>query len=89
MIKIIRAKLIRDRIIQVEFSDGSSGEYDLEPLAARGGLLTLVWSESGYFERFFLELGALCWPNGLELSPEAIRRELTAAGKLRQRAQVA
>ena len=89
MTKIIRAKLVRDRIIEVEFADGMAGEYDLEPLAARGGSLTLAWQESGYFERFFLELGALCWPNGLELSPGAIRRELVAAGKLQQRAQVA
>jgi hypothetical protein len=89
MNKIVRAKYLRARIIEVEFSDGATGEYDLEPVAARDGVLTRTWREQGYFERFFLELGALCWPNGLEFSPEAIRRELAATGKLRQRAHVA
>ena len=89
MTKIVRAKYLSARVIEIEFSDGATGEYDLEPLAARGGGLTHAWHEQGCFQRFFLELGALCWPNGLELSPEAIRRELSAAGKLRQGAQVA
>jgi hypothetical protein len=25
--------------------------------------------DEAYFKRFFIDMGALCWPNGLELSP--------------------
>jgi hypothetical protein len=28
-----------------------------------------VLREPGYLDRFFIDAGALCWPNGLEISP--------------------
>jgi len=88
MIKIVHAAHLRDYVIQVEFSDGSSGEYDLGPLVVRDTVLTRPPRTPEYLKRFFLELGSLCWPNGLELSAEAIRRRLEEGGKLR-RARVA
>jgi hypothetical protein len=26
--------------------------------------------DQAFFERFFIDAGALCWPHGLELSPD-------------------
>ena len=89
MIKIVAAKPVRDRILGVEFSDGSCGEYDLAPLIARGTALTSMLADDAYFKRFFLELGALSWPNGLELAPSAIHRQLKDRGKLKPPARVA
>jgi hypothetical protein len=66
MIKIIRAKHIRQKILRLYFSDNSWGDYDLQPLIDRQTELVLPLNDSAYFHQFFLELGALCWPNGLE-----------------------
>jgi hypothetical protein len=76
MIKIIRAEHIRQKILRLYFSDNSWGDYDLRPLIERQTELTLPLNDDSYFQQFFLELGALCWRNGLELSPRSIHRKL-------------
>jgi hypothetical protein len=35
-----------------------------------------------YFARVFLEFGAPTWPNGFDIAPEWLRREMEAAGEL-------
>ena len=82
MIKIVSAKPLRDYLIAICFSDGSGGEYDLAPLIARKTMLTRPLANPDYFKEFFLELGALCWRNGFELSPAAVYRELETQGRL-------
>jgi hypothetical protein len=76
MIKIIRAEYIRQKILRVYFSDHSWGDYDLKPLIDRQTELTIPLNDEAYFQQFFLELGALCWRNGLELSPGSIHKKL-------------
>jgi len=89
MIKIVRATPLQERILRLEFSDGTSGDYDLAPLVSRGTSLTSALADDGYFRRFFLELGALAWPNGFELAPGALHRQLKERGALRPPARVA
>ncbi len=89
MIKIVSAKPLHDYVIAVSFSDGSGGEYDLARLIARKTTLTQQIENPTYFNDFFLELGALCWRNGFELSPGAIYAELETQGKLVKQFQAA
>jgi len=89
MIKILRATHLRDLIIELEFSDGSVGPYDVSPLLERDTELTRPLGDPDYFRRFFIDFGALCWPNGLELSPAAIRQRLEESGNLRRGSRVA
>jgi hypothetical protein len=83
MIKITRATYAGGHAIDLEFSDGSSGQYDLGDVIERDTELTRPLVDATYFERFFIELGALCWPNGLEFSGHAIHRRLAEKGDLR------
>ncbi|WP_394753034.1 hypothetical protein [Crenothrix sp.] len=46
-------------------------------------------NDESYFKQFFLELGALCWRNGLELSPSNIHKKLADQQQLHSRNQVA
>ena len=82
MIKIVKAKYLSGFQLHLTFSDGAQGDYGLAPLLARETELTKPLKDPEAFKAFFLELGALCWKNGLELSPSAIYRELQSAGKL-------
>lgn len=89
MIKIVKAESLRDRIIRLEFSDGTTGDYDLQPLIARGTEMVSPLERDEVFQQFFLELGALCWPNGFELSGGGIQQRLREQGKLRPLDRVA
>ena len=89
MIKIVKADLLRDRLVRLEFSDGTMGDYDLQPLIARGTEVVTPLESDVFFQQFFLELGALCWPNGFELSGGGIQQRLREQGKLRPLDRVA
>jgi hypothetical protein len=83
MIKLTRARHLRDFVVELEFSDATMGEYDFAPLAARDAPLAIALRDEAVFKAFFLELGALCWPHGLELSAASLHRRLEQLGGLR------
>ena len=82
MIKIIQAQYTAQRTLRLYFSDNSYGDYDLQPLIHRQTELTRPLADEIYFKQFFLELGALCWRNGLELSLGNIHRKLAEQQQL-------
>jgi hypothetical protein len=43
-------------------------------LKDRTGSLLQALKNEAYFKRFFIEAGALSWPNGLELSPQRLHK---------------
>ena len=83
MIKLVSASLMHDKILRLAFSDGSEGDLDFASALARDTPLTRPLAQSDDFSRFFLELGALCWPNGLEFSARSLHEKLKQAGSLR------
>jgi uncharacterized protein DUF2442 len=80
LIKITRVEHLRDRILRLTFNDGTVGDYDLNAVIDRDAPMVEPLKDPAYFARVFLEMGALAWPNGLELSPSAIHRRLAEAG---------
>jgi hypothetical protein len=69
MIKVIEASYLGKYQIAVVFSDGKEGAFDGNVLLQKSGSLLEPLRDETYFQRFFIDAGALCWPNGLELSP--------------------
>ena len=69
MIKVITARYQDDFQVALSFSDGKEGTYDGRILLERSGSLLEPLRNESYFQRLFIDAGALCWPNGLELSP--------------------
>ena len=82
MIKITQAVYRSDQEIKLHFSDGSFGVMDFSEILAQKTSLTQALDDTVFFQRFFIELGALCWPNGLEFSAGSLYKKLEAAGKL-------
>ncbi len=70
--------------LRIQFNDGSEGTRDFTPMVHEPGEMLLPLRDETYFSRVFLEFGALTWPNGFDISPEWLRREMSAAGELRQ-----
>ena len=83
MTNITHARQIESFVVDLPFSDGSVGEYDLGPIVRRDTVLTRPLADMKFFRSFFLELGALAWTNGFELSDDALHKELEDQGALR------
>lgn len=79
MIKILRAVHLGERRIELTFSDGLTGIWDAVGLLARSGPLLEPLQDQAFFERFFIDAGALCWPHGLELSPDRLHDQIKTA----------
>ncbi|KJV05051.1 DUF2442 domain-containing protein [Methylocucumis oryzae] len=89
MIKITQVHYLQEKVLRLYFSDHSYGDYDLQPLIAKQTELVLPLADEQYFKQFFLELGALCWRNGLELSPGNIHKKLAEQNQLHYETKVA
>lgn len=76
MIKLISARYTGDFRIALEFSDGVVGDFNGRELLQRSGPLLEALRDEAYFGRCFVDAGALCWPNGLELSPSRLHEKV-------------
>ncbi len=72
MIKLIEAQYLEDFRVALTFSDGREGVFLGRDLLQRSGPLLVPLRDKAYFKRVFIDAGALCWPNGLELSPQRL-----------------
>jgi hypothetical protein len=78
MIKVIEARYAGDFQVSLKFSDGKEGLFDGHALLRHSGPLLEPLRTEPYFQRLFIDAGALCWPNGLELSPAMLHETLRA-----------
>jgi hypothetical protein len=72
MIKLLNARPAGNFLLHLEFSDGKAGILDGRELLKRTGALLEPLRTPDYFARAFVDAGGLCWPNGLELSPQRL-----------------
>jgi hypothetical protein len=68
--------------LHVRFNDGSEGVHDFTAMTSEPGPMLEPLRDPAFFSRVFLEFGALTWPNGFDIAPEWLRREMVAAGEL-------
>lgn len=78
MIKVIEARYLNDFQVALKFSDGKESIFDGHALLQRSGSLLEPLRAEPYFRRLFIDAGALCWPNGLELSPAMLHETCCA-----------
>lgn len=70
MLKVLTARSIAPFALELQFSDHTQGIWHAASyLADHTGPLLDKLRDPAYFARVFVDAGALCWPNGLELSP--------------------
>ena len=81
--KIRKVTALAPYKLRLEFSDGTRGTYDCAPFVATGtGPMVVPLKDESYFARVFLEMGAPTWPNGFDLAPWALQKELEDAALL-------
>jgi hypothetical protein len=80
--KVTRLERLGGFRLHVKFNDGSEGAHEFSTMVREPGSALEPLREEAYFGRVFLEFGAPTWPNGFDISPEWLRREMEAAGEL-------
>ena len=76
MIKLVAIEPKSASTLLLRFSDGAWGEFDLGPFIAANTEMTGPLADPVFFRRCFIEVGALAWPNGFDLSAESLYRRL-------------
>lgn len=82
--KVTRLEKLGGLRLRVSFNDGSEGVHDFAAMVQEPGSMIEPLRDAAYFARVFLEFGAPTWPNGFDIAPEWLRREMDAAGELRK-----
>ena len=82
MVDVLRIHSLEGYRLWVRFSDGSEGVHDLSGVIAKGGVMVEPLKSQEYFDRVFVDLGAPTWPNGFDIAPDWLWREMTASGEL-------
>jgi hypothetical protein len=82
MIKLVRLTVTGPDTLELVFSDGAAAHWSAASLIARDTVMTRPLTDPAYFARAFIEGGALAWPNGFELSADALHQKLNNVGAL-------
>lgn len=74
--KIIEIKKVKleNFLVSLVFDDGQAGEISLEHLFSPPKELTSEILKGQMFDKCFIEMGALAWPNGFELCPDSLKK---------------
>jgi hypothetical protein len=77
MQKVIRVEALGGYRIHVEFGDGTAGEIDLSDRLF-GPVFEPLRDESEFRKVMVDEFGAVAWPCGADLAPDAMYRRVAA-----------
>jgi Protein of unknown function (DUF2442) len=79
---IVRFAVLSNYKIEVSFADGTSGVADLSPRLSQGPLGDGFdpICDTTTFTKVYLEHGALTWPGGIDLAPDAMYQRIRESG---------
>lgn len=80
MEKVIYVKALDNRQLQVRFDDGVEGIVDCKD-ALYGSAFEPLKDPALFAQVGIDEFGAVCWPNGADLAPDAMHDNLLARQK--------
>ena len=84
LVDVLRLRALGGYRLWVRFSDGNEGVHDFSTMMDEAGPMLEPLRDEDYFKRVFVEMGAPTWPNGYDVAPDWLRREMAAAGELTQ-----
>ena len=72
--RITRARVLAPFVVELWFTDGSSGTVDLSPWIRGARGLFAALQDPAFFARVFVdqEAGTIAWPNGADLDPDVL-----------------
>jgi hypothetical protein len=82
--KIVDVEVLAPHVLRVTFRDGFSAVHDFARFKNERANAAAPLAEPDYFARVFLDYGALTWPNGYDMCPDALRMEIEREGVLKR-----
>lgn len=82
--RVTSVKPLPDFRLQVTFVDGTAGEVELGKLLQRPDIGTTVFGplrDAATFEQAKVVLGAVTWPSGVDLAPDAMHDAIRRHGR--------
>ncbi|MBI4730182.1 MAG: DUF2442 domain-containing protein [Acidobacteria bacterium] len=73
---VTKAQYRGDYRIHLTFHDGTEGTVDFQDWL--DGPVLEPLRDRGFFQRFFIEAGAIVWPNGADIAPETLYQRAKA-----------
>ena len=78
MWRVISVEPLHEYCLRVVFADGIEGEIDISDRLF-GPVFEPLRDYSLFCQVFVDEFGAICWPNGADLAPDALYETLAGA----------
>ena len=78
--RVVSVEALQGYRLRVRFLDGLEGVVDMSGLVVspNAGVFAAL-ADSEVFNRVFVALGAVCWPDGLYIAPDAIYAKIKAS----------
>ena len=67
---VVEARYVADYTLDVQFNDGTRKMIDISQWFK--GPVFEPLRKKPYFKKFFVEAATVAWPNGVDISPEAL-----------------
>mgnify|MGYP001593517930 FL=1 len=74
---VVSIKYVGDYTYHVVFDDGVKGDIDFSKYLDKGTVFSPL-KDKPYFKSAHIEGGTICWPNGADVSPEALYEQLSS-----------
>lgn len=75
--RVVAVEALSDFRLHVRFVDGTEGMVDLNALVhSPGAGVFASLADSAVFAQVFVEHGAVTWPGGIDLAPDAMYAEI-------------
>jgi hypothetical protein len=84
MIDVLSVRSLGGHKLQIGFSNDMIGERDFSFILSESVPMLEPLKDPAYFQRVFVDDGALTWPNGYDWDPIALHDEMKAEGLLRR-----
>lgn len=84
MIKVSKIEYLGGYRLRLRFNDDAIGDFDFTTVVNEHGSMVEPLHDVDYFRRVFLEFGAPTWPNGFDVAPAWLYREIDASGMLKR-----
>jgi hypothetical protein len=84
LIKVSKVRVAGPNTLRLWFTDGSVGERDFADELSLGGPVAQPLLDPSFFAQVFLDYGAPTWPNGYDMAPWALHKDMEREGLLRR-----
>ncbi len=82
IVHVTKVDVLGNFRLRVEFSDGSAGIHNFHAILSEAGPMVEPLRSPELFDRVFISMGVLAWPNGFDLDAIQLHREMKNAGEL-------